>query len=537
MEMMALPEGWAVSSFGDVSEYIQRGKSPKYSDISRLPVVNQRSIRWHGIQHEYLKYVHEDQFSAWDEARFIQEGDILWNSTGTGTIGRACLVRREHTDPPKVVDSHVTIVRPNKRIVEPAYLFAWIRGPEVQQKIEDLATGTTNQIELNRSTIVSTLIPIAPVNEQRRIAAKLDTTLAAVEACRQRLDHVAALLKRFRQAVLAAATTGELTREWREETGQDFEWLDVTLGEHAASMNYGTSAKSQSEGEVPVLRMGNLQGGELDWSELVYTSDLAEIAKYMLDDGDVLFNRTNSPELVGKTAIYRGERPAIYAGYLIRVRCRPSLNPEFLNLSLNSPAARDYCWRVKSDGVSQSNINAKKLAAYPFLLPSVEEQEEIVRRAKELFLLAEQLLAKLTAARRIVDRFTPALLAKAFRGELVPQVPNDEPASVLLQRIRAAHQADASSEKPKRPRRGNAQASLTKPSTLTNMLTRNDVTANHLTAILMECGPLSAEALWSASQLEIEDFYDQLRDEEAKGFLRENRSDSCRRQRGRESGG
>lgn len=258
-----------------------------------------------------------------------------------------------------------------------------------------------------------------------------------------------ALLKRFRQAVLAAATSGELTREWREERAEDFDWLDVQLGDHAESMNYGTSAKSQSEGEVPVLRMGNIQGGALDWTDLVYTSDLAEIAKYMLDEGDVLFNRTNSPELVGKTAIYCGERPAIYAGYLIRVRCLPSLDPEFLNLSLNSPVARDYCWRVKSDGVSQSNINAKKLAAYPFLLPSLEEQEEIVRRTQELFSLAEKLEARLTAARRLVDRLTPALLAKAFRGELVPQDPNDEPASEILAKLKST-QSDALHVSPRR---------------------------------------------------------------------------------------
>jgi type I restriction enzyme S subunit len=280
---------------------------------------------------------------------------------------------------------------------------------------------------LSSKTISSIPLPLPPLNEQRRIAAKLDSTLAAVDACRQRLDGVAELLKRFRQAVLAAATSGELTREWREKRGQVFDWLDVQLGDHAESMKYGTSSKSQREGEVPVLRMGNLQGGELDWTELVYTSNIAEIAKYILDDGDVLFNRTNSPELVGKTAIYRGERPAIYAGYLIRVRCRPSLDPEFLNLSLNSPAARDYCWHVKSDGVSQSNINAKKLAAYPFLLPSLDEQEEIVCRAQELFSLADQLEARLTNTRSIVDRL--------FRGELVPQDPSDEPASDLLEKL------------------------------------------------------------------------------------------------------
>jgi type I restriction enzyme S subunit len=359
------------------------------------------------------------------------------------------------------------------------------------------------------------VIPLAPLIEQRRIAAKLDTTLAAVDACRQRLDRLEALLKRFRQAVLAAATSGELTREWRGERGEDFDWLDVQLGEYAESMNYGTSTKSQSEGEVPVLRMGNLQGGELDWTELVYTSDLAEIAKYMLDEGDVLFNRTNSPELVGKTAIYRGERPAIYAGYLIRVRCRPSLDPEFLNLSLNSHNARDYCWRVKSDGVSQSNINSKKLAAYPFLLPPVHEQQEIVRRAQQLFSFADQLEAKLTSARQIVERLTPALLAKAFRGELVPQDPNDEPASVLLERIRAARQADAAAGKPSRRRRPRAAANP-----VGSVTVAAPVTPDLLASLLRECGALSERALLAASELDHRSFDLQLEAELKQGRVR-----------------
>ncbi|MFN9922494.1 MAG: restriction endonuclease subunit S, partial [Cyanobacteriota bacterium] len=310
------------------------------------------------------------------------------------------------------------------------------------------------------------------------------------------------------------------TREWREERGEEFDWLDVKLGEHAESMNYGTSAKSQSDGEVPVLRMGNLQGGSLDWTDLVYTSDLAEIAKYILDEGDVLFNRTNSPELVGKTAIYRGERPAIYAGYLIRVRCLPSLDPEFLNLSLNSPAARDYCWRVKSDGVSQSNINAKKLAAYLFLLPPRHEQQEIVRRTQELFSLADQLEARLTAARRIVERLTPALLAKAFRGELVPQDPNDEPASVLLERIRAARQAEAAAGKPSgRGRR--KVAARPEPNPPPAAPAPRDLLAK----LLQECGALSERALLAASELDAAGFRAQLALEQELGTIQETLED------------
>lgn len=96
--------------------------------------------------------------------------------------------------------------------------------------------------------------------------------------------------------------------------------------------SYGSSAKSDKEGKIPVLRMGNIQNGKIDWSDLVYSSNDDEIKKYTLEKNDVLFNRTNSPELVGKTAIYKGEQKAIYAGYLIKMRCSTHLNPDFLNL-------------------------------------------------------------------------------------------------------------------------------------------------------------------------------------------------------------
>ena len=101
--------------------------------------------------------------------------------------------------------------------------------------------------------------------------------------------------------------------------------------------------------------------------------------------------------------MYHGEREAIYAGYLIRVRCTELLLPDYLGYCLNSPSGRDYCWRVKSDGVSQSNINAKKLAAFPLILPSIEEQREIVRRVEELFAIADRIEASITDTRAKVD--------------------------------------------------------------------------------------------------------------------------------------
>lgn len=322
------------------------------------------------------------------------------------------------------------------------------------------------------------MVPLAPLAEQRRIVAKLEKLLGHVEACKRRLDKLPKLLKRYRQSVLAAACSGRLTADWRgenptRETAESIvetirqrreaeaktdaqkkklreifsvleendsseladNWRFVALNK-LGSFNYGTSAKSQPCGKTPVLRMGNIQDGKVDWSDLVYTSNANEIENYSLKPNTVLFNRTNSPELVGKTAIYRGERPAIFAGYLIRINPFPELNPEYLNFCLNTNYAKEFCLRVKTDGVSQSNINAQKLGAFELPLCPLAEQQEIVRRVEGLFKLADHLEQRLAQARKQVDTLEPSLLARAFAGRLVPQDANDESASALLQRIR-----------------------------------------------------------------------------------------------------
>ncbi|MBL8388633.1 MAG: restriction endonuclease subunit S [Hydrogenophaga sp.] len=316
--------------------------------------------------------------------------------------------------------------------VDPRWLAYLVRTEQFVSAMSELVQGALYPA-VRTKDVRAFVAPIAPSAEQSRIADQLDTLLARINACHHRLDKIPALLKRFRKAVLDAATTGALIEDW--PTSDATRWPMVSLGAHASDFSYGTAAKSEKSGRVPVLRMGNIQGCRLDWADLVYTSNEAEIKKYELKKGDVLFNRTNSPELVGKTAIYQGEQPAIYAGYLIRVRCNEELLPEYLNYCLGSTAGRNFCWAEKSDGVSQSNINAKKLRAFKFNLPKPEEQCEIVRRAESLFRLADSIEAHYQAMCVHSQRLAPQALAKAFRGELVQQNPQDEPASILLQRI------------------------------------------------------------------------------------------------------
>ena len=444
--MTTLPTNWTAVPIRELMQPLQDGKlvhqgwSPQCESGPALTASDWGALKTTAIQDGSYQPEHNKRLPEALDAKErleVKVGDLLMTCAGPRVrCGVACLVRE--TPPKRFISGKMYRFRANEALIDSRLLEAFLRTPSTKAQIDAMKTGISESgMNITHEKFSQLIVPIAPLSEQKRIADKLDTVLTRVEAVNTRLARVAPLLKRFRQSVLAAATSGRLTEDWRGANGLSRPWPLVLLGEVARDFSYGSAAKSSPAGHVPVLRMGNIQDGALDWSDLVFTSDPAEIAKYRLQDGDVLFNRTNSPELVGKTAVFRGEREAIYAGYLIRVRCSSDLLPDYLNYCLGSPAGKHYCWQVKSDGVSQSNINAKKLAAFSFGLPSLDEQTEIVRRVETLFAFADRLEARLAQAQTAATRLTPALLAKAFRGELVPQDPNDEPAAELLRRLQA----------------------------------------------------------------------------------------------------
>ena len=212
-------------------------------------------------------------------------------------------------------------------------------------------------------------------------------------------------------------------------------WAWARIFSITEDLPYGTAKKSMQTGLVAVLRMGNIQSGEIDYSDLVYSSDIDDIAKYTLIKNDLLFNRTNSAEWVGKTAIYRGNIPAMYAGYLIRMRA--FIDSEYLNVVMNSGYAKAYCNSVKTDGVNQSNINAQKLGNFLVPIPSPTEQKRISTNIVDFIPRISMIQGEKEHIAELILQMKAKILDLAIRGKLVPQNPDDEPASVLLERIRA----------------------------------------------------------------------------------------------------
>jgi type I restriction enzyme S subunit len=199
----------------------------------------------------------------------------------------------------------------------------------------------------------------------------------------------------------------------------DRKWSIVKLDDVCEKVEYGSSSKSSDEGCMPVLRMGNIQNGRFMWDDLKYSNNEEDNEKYLLNYNDVLFNRTNSPELVGKTAIYKSEMPAIFAGYLIRIRRKKDLlNADYLNYYLNSQMAKNYGYTVVISSVNQANINGKKLKTYPIPLPPIEKQEQIVKEldslSSEIIKLSNIYQSKLAN----IAELKKSILQKAFTGDL-----------------------------------------------------------------------------------------------------------------------
>jgi type I restriction enzyme, S subunit len=291
-----LPKGWAETNIETIAEYVQRGKSPKYTEKSDFPVVNQKCVRWSGVDTNYLKFIHPDQWNSWTSERFLRDGDILWNSTGTGTIGRAAIFKRIEEYDRLVVDSHVTIVR-SSRACNSRFLHFFIQSHLVQSKIEDMQSGSTNQVELSRKQVLETAIPLPPLNEQKRIADRLDLLLTRIDKAKIHLDRIPPLLKRFRQSVLAIATSGKLTEDWREERSlgiwQKFKLFELTQkitdGEHL-------TPKRSSSGKF-LLSARNIQNSSIALENVDYVDELEfERIRKRCDPsiGDVLLSCSGS---------------------------------------------------------------------------------------------------------------------------------------------------------------------------------------------------------------------------------------------------
>jgi type I restriction enzyme, S subunit len=247
-------------------------------------------------------------------------------------------------------------------------------------------------------------IPLPPLGEQRRIAAILDQA----DVLRQKRREASRGL-----LTLKGARFDEL---FGDPASNPKGWPIGNIDDLAASTQYGTSSRASEKGGLPILRMGNITyQGNWDLSDLKYI-DLAEreIEKYTARDGDILFNRTNSPDLVGKTAVFREMEPYVFAGYLVRLRVNELADPEFVSAYLNSSYGKATLRGMCKSIIGMANINARELRSIAIPIPPIELQRQFARSVAEIRELGNAYTAHLNQ----LDALFASLQHRAFRGEL-----------------------------------------------------------------------------------------------------------------------
>ena len=288
------------------------------------------------------------------------------------------------------------------------------------------------QPNISQDIVKNIVLPLPPLAEQERIVEKIEALFAGIDEGVEHLKSAQAQIKQYRQSVLKSAFCFQNN-------------YFCYLKDYIEKPRYGTSKKCSIDlkNSTPVYRIPNINflKGIIDKSELKYAVfDDTEKKSLSLQKGDILLIRSNgSLNLVGRAAlIHDNDINGLFAGYLIRIRVADYtiLNPEFLLYYLNSPKARTYIEEKAKSTSGVNNINSEEISELEIPLPTLPEQQRIVEEIEKRFAVADELEKAVNDGLEKADKLKQSILKKAFEGKLVAQNPNDEPASVLLERIK-----------------------------------------------------------------------------------------------------
>jgi len=285
----------------------------------------------------------------------------------------------------------------------------YIRTPAFRDQVS--AQGSTNYAAIRSKDVLGYTIPLPPLTEQRRIVARIEELAAKIEEARG--------LRREAVAAAAALISTEIAAIF--STGRQKGWPSGQLEDYITDDCYGTSEKTIDDMlGTPILRMGNIQNGKLDFHDLRYLYlNERDRKRLLLSRGDILVNRTNSAELVGKCAVFDRDDEFSFASYLIRLRLdMEKADPYLVAAYINSPSGRAYMFSERKQMTGQANVNATILKALPLSLPPLPEQRRIVAYLDSLQAKVDALKALQAETAAELDALLPSLLDKAFKGEL-----------------------------------------------------------------------------------------------------------------------
>ena len=440
-----IPTSWSWARLMNVSIYIQRGKSPKYSPIKKYPVVAQKCNQWAGFSIDKAQFIEPGTLSKYAAERILQDEDLMWNSTGLGTLGRmAVYYARLNPYELAVADSHVTVIRLFKPFMSPLFFYFYFASPTVQSVIEDKSDGSTKQKELSTTTVCNYLVPIPPRNEQTRIISKVTSLLPVIEKYgtqQEKLDKLNRTInEQIKKSVLQEAIQGKLVPQNASE-GTAQELLEQIKTEKLKLVKEGKLKKSalndsvifrgddnkyyeqigkkcwditeQIPFEIPsnwewcrvrnvsnsyigltykptdidekgtiVLRSCNIRNGKLALDDIVrVSSSISE--KLLIEENDIIIcARNGSKRLVGKSALIRNLSEPMTFGAFMAI-CKTPIY-EYMFAYLQSDLFFGQL-RDVSNTTTINQLTQNKFNDFLIPIPPVREQERIAFKISQLF--------------------------------------------------------------------------------------------------------------------------------------------------------
>lgn len=478
--MSDLPVGWTSASLGELSLPVQK-VDPLDLDRETFRYIDIGSID--GERQVVAEAVELPVTRAPARARqLVHGGDTLF-STVRPYLRKVSLVPRNLDN--EIASTGFCVIRPHPAI-EPKFLFYSVIADNFIQALLPKQRGVSYPAVRN-SDIFEIPIAIAPPPEQRRIVSALDYCYSRLEAGYNACTGIERRIQSLRCVLLNVAVNGRLRAmdgrlaiaRREHHTGKKrtplelvpipnyalpANWSMVSLGDLSYDYGYGTSTKCEYGAPgVPVLRIPNVQNGEVDLSDLKHAVDASlDLSKLFVAPTDLLFVRTNgSRDLIGRAAVVRESMEVAFASYLIRFRLLPDVSPDWVRVVVSSPLWRRHLENAAASSAGQYNLSARVLARLPIPMPDAKGQREILTKLDEWFSALESLEMATKKAEKHGDLLRRSLLVTAFAGRLVPQDPMDEPAIKLLARIRE-DRASSSMSRGRDKSRGNLKATVQK---------------------------------------------------------------------------
>ncbi len=448
--MSKLPPSWSIVRLTDIASKGQYGWTTKAVERGEIKLLRTTDITGKEISWETVPYclIPPDDIEKYE----LRVGDIVISRAGS--VGYSTLI----TSVPErtVFASYLIRFVPSDEI-SARYLSYFLQSQDYWTQITKASAGNA-VANVNATKLAGIKLPLAPFNEQERIADKLGKIFARLDACQERLDHVKLILDRFRQSILVGAISGDLTKDWRDDKRITLDSWSIKSGEEVFS--YITSgsrgwAKYYAKSGATFLRVGNLSQDsiKINLNDVQYV-DLppgVEGKRTRIGIGDILISITAD---VGRIA-YIDEN--IGEAYINQHLCLARQNGRYSGLYLAyylaSPVGGRGQLADMQRGVTKAGVTLGNIKELVFKIPERSEQDEIAGRIEALLSFADNIEAHWRMAHNRIEQLTPAILDKAFRGKLVLQDPMDEPASIMIERIRLKREKEVDEPRKRKPQR------------------------------------------------------------------------------------